>query len=225
MKAKITATVETITELSHDTKSFVLRTQEPFEFIAGQFVMVNVPFNNTHVRRAYSLASKQNGNKIELCLNYVDGGKGSEYFFKLKEGDSVSLDGPYGVFTVKETKREKFFICTGTGVVPLRSMIQQLNGAKMTLIFGKRAECDILYREEFEQLANGNQNFRYVVTLSRPHDGWNGERGYVQHVMKKFVHANGEFYVCGLKQMVDDVRKELVGMGVQEEHIHVERYV
>ena len=229
MIKKITATVEAITDLSHDTKSFILRAEQPFSFKTGQFVMVNVPFNDITVRRAYSLASKPDGNIIELCLNYVSGGKGSEYFFKLKEGDKILIDGPYGVFTVKDSGMEKFFICTGTGVVPLRSMIQQLleHGAKenITLIFGKRAEGDILYRTEFERLTKIFPNFTYVVTLSRPDGHWKGERGYVQDVMKKFIDKNGEFYICGLIEMVCDVRKVLIEMGIAPENIFAERYV
>ena len=229
MKERLYATIQAIHDLSHDTKSFLLRAENPFTFKTGQFIMVNVPFKKTYVRRAYSLASMPDSGRIELCLDYVKGGKASEYFFNLKVGEKLLIDGPYGVFTLKESDKEKFFICTGTGVAPFRAMIQQLAEQKakenFTLIFGERTEEELLYRNEFESLAKKNSRFKYIVTLSRSHESWKGELGYVQHVMKKHIHADGEFYVCGLKQMVDDVKNELLGMGVQLENIFTEKYM
>lgn len=226
---KMYATVEAISERSSDTKSFFLRTEQLLSFEPGQFIMVNVPFKDTYVRRAYSLASKPNSGRLELCLDYVKDGKASEYFFHLVVGEKLLIDGPYGVFTLKESGKEKFFICTGTGVAPFRAMIQQLVEQKakesFTLIFGERTEEELLYRSEFESLAKKKSRFKYIVTLSRPHENWKGERGYVQHVMKKHIHKDGEFYICGLKQMVDDVKNELLGMGVPLENIFTEKYV
>jgi NAD(P)H-flavin reductase len=220
---KFPAIITNIRQLSPDTKSFILETQE-MSWKPGQFVMINVPFKDTFIRRAYSIAS---ATKVEMCLNLVKGGKASEFLCNATEGTELEIDGPYGIFTLKENSNNKVFICTGTGVAPLRPMIQFLlnNKAKenITLIFGKRSEEDLLYREEFEQCAEQHDNFIYIPILSKPHDDWKGKNGYVQDALT--IADNTDYYICGLKEMVNDTKAKLESQGIKPENIFVERYV
>lgn len=228
---KINAKVESICQHCHDTKSFILRPQEQLQFTAGQFIMVNLPHGNTIVRRAYSIASMPGGETIELCINQTPNGTASSFFFSLKGGESIVIDGPYGIFKTQATPKTKFFIATGTGIAPIRSMIHGLlaqgSKAKLYLIFGERIEDELLYKKEFEQLQATNKNFYYIPTISRPHNRWVGEKGYVQHAMKKYINEPHEIeaYVCGLKEMVEDVKKTLLELGVEPQHIFTEKFV
>ncbi len=228
---KISATVESVHQHCKDTRSFILKLENPLPFIAGQFIMANVPYKNTFVRRAYSIASNPGSSGIELCLNEINGGIASNFFFNMKAGAKFQVDGPYGIFRVKSTPTPKLFIATGTGIAPIRSMILNLLSKdvnqQVTLIFGERTEDDLLYRKEFEALAVKHQKFTYIPTLSKAKKGWKGAAGYVQHVMKKYINEPNhiEVYICGLKEMVDDVRKILMDMGVDAKNILSEKFV
>lgn len=237
MTQKIKAKCIAIKQNCHDTKTFTFELEKPLNFTAGQFIMLNIPRNGILARRSYSIASPPNNTKaakqtIDICLNYLPGGAASEFLFNLKDHETIEIDGPYGLFTVdKNLGKDKIFIATGTGVAPIRAIIHDLfeKGVKenITLLFGERTEEEILFRNEFEQLAKQNKNFKYIVTLSNPHNNWKGEAGYIQTIMKKYINdiKNTEFYICGLKEMVDDVKKELLSMGTDPRNIFTERFV
>jgi NAD(P)H-flavin reductase len=103
---------------------------------------------------------------------------------------------------------------------------------KFTLIFGVRFEYGILYRPEFEELTRKHPNFRFWPTLTRPEAAWTGRRGrVVSHLIEAIEELEAikerpdvDVYVCGLKAMVDDVRKLLKEKGFDRKRIIYEKY-
>ncbi len=228
-----TTTLESVVSLCDSTKHFRFRLVDPptMTFKAGQFVLVFAEQNGKRIQRPYSIASSpDHTDYFELCLNRVPGGFMSNYLCDLTEGAAVQVQGPFGVFTLKEPPgRASAFVATGTGIAPFRSMIQWLlvRGAReeIWLFFGVRYETDVLYHAEWEALGKRHPNFHYIPTISRPKT-WTGHIGYVQHHLPKYLTdpSGLHVYICGLGQMVADVQQTLQGMGVTKEHIHFERY-
>jgi ferredoxin-NADP reductase len=170
-------------------------------------------------------------NRFELCLNRIQGGPGSAYLFGLELGAEVPFTGPWGTFAMRRmTEAPKAFIATGTGIAPVRSQLRWLfaqgYSGQAWLVFGVRNEEEMLYREEWETLAREHPNFRYLPTLSRPDDSWEGEQGYVQVQLEKHLkgRTDMEFYLCGRGAMVREVRGLLEGWGVEKKRIRSERY-
>ena len=227
------ATVERIDSLSYNVRGFHLKLVEPpqLAFKAGQFIIMNVPHEGKIVKRAYSVASPPHElNAVELCIQHVEGGIASTYFWKLKEGDAVSISGPHGNFLLKEPlDYDPVFIATGTGVAPLRAMIKHLFQIHCTrhvwLLFGTRYEHALLYESEFRSLAGLRQNFHYIPTVSRPKE-WHGEVGHVQQIFQKHItdYADKEIYLCGWLEVVKAVCKDLEGFGVPKEKLHYEEW-
>ncbi len=228
-----------IEDESPSVKRFYLEIEdvEDFEFEAGQFVTLDLPISEKRLKRwrSYSIANPPDGtNVIELCIVLLEGGLGSTYLFKeVGIGSSIRFKGPSGAFYLpKEINDDLVLVCTGTGVAPFRSMIHNLlnknmDRKKIHLIFGARKEEDILYREEFEQLAADHPEFTYDVCLSRE-DHWEGYRGYVHQVyMEKYPEHPEEtrFYLCGWSQMIDEaVEKLLLNKKVDKKNIIYELY-
>lgn len=216
------------------TKHFEFETRNgtQFDYEPGQFISMEVEIQGERCIRSYSIASSpHHDNRFDLCLNIIPRGLVSPWLFDLKPGDSIEFSGPHGLFTLRQPlDAVSAFIATGTGIAPIRAMLQYLyqqpNSAESWLIFGVRNEDDILYREEFERMARENRGFHLVPTLSRPHAGWKGHTGYVQEqiaeylVDRKGLHA----YICGLKKMVDDVRRQLESMGYDPSALSYEKY-
>lgn len=207
---------------------------ERFDFIPGQFVTADLPIHEKRNKRwrSYSIASMPDGtNIIELVIVYLDGGLGTTYLFnQVDEGAEVILRGPQGVFTLPENlDNDFFFVCTGTGIAPFRSMLHYIKEHKLPhkelhLIFGTRTQKDLLYYDEMKQLEKELEGFHYHPVLSR--EKWDGEEGYVHDVYEKVCanKPNAQFMLCGWKMMVDDARKRLEQMGYDKKQVHFELY-
>lgn len=225
------ALVET-RELAPEVRHFVFQVPEVQElpFKPGQFVSFKQTFGGREFTRAYSIASRPNGNRFELCLNMVEGGTFSPYLFAMKPGDSVEMTPPLGFFVIRNPAKSALFVATGTGIAPFRSMVPEYLGhpdAKdLTLLFGVRYHNSIYYGEEFETLARQRSNFRFWPTLSRPEPFWTGRSGHVQiHLLEAIGDQRDmDVYICGLKAMVDDVRAILKALGFDRKQIIFEKY-
>ncbi len=203
---------------------------ESFEFVPGQWVSMTETVDGKKVTRAYSIASLPQANQFEICLNKVEGGMFTPYLFSLNPGDIVPTKGPVGSFTLRAKDREAIFVATGTGVVPYRPMLAQAgyleHGNPTTLIFGARYAEGLMFREEFEALAQQHSNFTFLPTVTRPPDGWAGRSGRVQPLLWEILgeRTDVDVYVCGLKEMVESVRDELKARGFDRKQIIVEKY-
>ena len=221
---------------------------QPMEFVPGQWVstLLGVPEvtpepsgAETEMKRSYSIASSPDGSpRFEIAVTRVQGGPGSTRLHTLEPGAVLRFVGPQGFFTRTSPASElpALMIATGTGVTPMRSMLQAAaaRGQRSTvwLVLGVREERDLLYGEEFRALAREHAFFRFEPTLSRPVATWQGKRGYVQtHVRGLWseLAARGEgtphAYICGLERMVGSVRELLrKEMGLPRQQVHSERY-
>ncbi len=210
---------------------FEFREKPRFDFKPGQFVMVEVEKEGKTVKKPYSISSPPHlPNQIELCIKKVEGGFVSNWFFNLKVGDVIPVQGPLGNFALKGPLPEHLlFVATGTGVAPLRGMIFDLfhrgHTGKVSLLLGVRYENEILFRKEFEALAKKHANFEFIPTVSRPKN-WQGASGYVQEqIGQRFPNPAGiQIYACGLVPMINALREDLTKIGYPKEVIHYEKW-
>jgi ferredoxin-NADP reductase len=252
-----TARLEEKLVLSERAQCFHLEFSIPefdvFDFIPGQFVsLVADDANGKQQTRAYSIASAPRSNTFALCVNRVEGGFFSNRLCDFEPGSEVQFHGPHGLFTLRQPLTDSIFIATGTGVAPMRGFIEHLfpesgedrsEGRRIWLVYGTRHETEIYYQRYFEKVSAERHNFRYLSSLSRPHEGWEGLRGYVQDHVGEIVttrnsgHHSGpaptvaegvgfdiHAYVCGLNEMVSGNRDRLMSLGWQRKQVIFERY-
>lgn len=209
---------------------FRLAPGKELHFRTGQFAQMFIPLPDGKIRRSsYSIASAPSRtDAFELCVTLVDGGKSSTYLHNLKPGDKIQAMAPLGTFHFFDDGRDSVFVATGSGIAPFRSMIldqlEKKTSKTLTLIFGNRFEEDIIYRKDWEALAVKHRNFKPHFTLSRA--DWKGMKGYVQDHIEDSVPdpKSKNFYICGLKNMIDAVEQKLLALGVPKEQIHFERF-
>src|SRR5205823_2427493 len=133
-------------------------------------------------------------------------------------------------FVLRNPASDSILVATGTGIAPFRSILKthlaDHSQQQFTLVFGVRYERNLMYREEFEQLAAQYPNFHFWPTLSRPDENWRGRTGHVQaHVFEAIGERRDvDVYICGLKLMVDDVRAKLKELGFDRKRIIFEKY-
>jgi len=221
-------------DIGPDVRHFVFEALavEKLDFEPGQFVSLSDEVEGKKVTRAYSVASPPNGNHFELCLNRVNLGTFSPHLFSLKPGGTIPMKGPFGSFTLRHPILDSMFVATGTGIAPFRSMLldsriwEAAPDRKHKLILGVRHEDGVLYREEFEALEREHPGFQFLPVVSRPGDQWTGRTGRVQpHLLEAIGgRRDVQVYVCGFKEMVNDVRQRLKALGFDRKSVVYEKY-
>jgi CDP-4-dehydro-6-deoxyglucose reductase len=232
LRAKLLSWKELAPEVHHF--EFEIPGKQDFTFTPGQFVSVLEKVDGREITRAYSIASPREGNRFSLCLNHVPDGLVSSYLFQIAPGEEVEMHEPLGYFTLRHPERRAVFVGTGTGIAPFRSMLLDhlpKTQPRITLLFGARHEHGLLYRDELEKLAADYPTFHFLPTITRPTDSWTGRTGRVQAHLDEALalenpaaKINVDVYVCGLKEMVDDVRQELKRRGFDRKQIIYEKY-
>jgi ferredoxin-NADP reductase len=232
LKAKLLGQRELAPEVHHF--DFEVLGNDAFSFSPGQFISVVKEIEGKEITRAYSIASPHDGNHFALCLNRVQDGILSPYLFSLQPGDTVDITEPLGYFTLRHPGHRIVFVATGTGIAPFRSMLLHhlpSTQPEVTLLFGARYPQGLLYKDEFEELAQHYPKFRFLPTVTRPDEIWQGRTGRVQTHLEEALALRTpdegstiDVYICGLREMVDDVRKELKARGFDRKQIIYEKY-
>jgi Na+-transporting NADH:ubiquinone oxidoreductase subunit F len=197
--------------------------------------------NDEEIFRAYSMANHPaEGDIVMLNVRIATPPPGtnhppgisSSFIFNLKQGNRVTVSGPYGEFFIKETDREMIYVGGGAGMAPMRSHLFHLfktvkTGRKVSFFYGARSMREMFYHEQFLEIAEAFPNFSYTVALSEPlpEDNWTGPVGFIHQVvqdnylMKHPDPGEIEYYLCGPPMMIDAVNKMLYNMGVDSEMI------
>ena len=219
--------------------------------------------NNEEVIRAYSMASyPAEGRKIMLNVRVaappwdrakdtwadINPGIASSYIFGLKEGDEVTISGPYGEFFINESDAEMLYIGGGAGMAPMRSHLYELfktlqTGRKVTYWYGGRSRAELFYIHYFRDLEKEFPNFKFFLVLSDalPEDNWvnkencddpngDGFSGFVhQVVMDQYLEKHEapedlEVYFCGPPLMNQAVIKMCDDWGVPDENVRFDDF-
>ncbi len=187
------------------------------QFIAGQFVMIDVPDSHTTVQRAFSFAHSPNDSKnVVWYVKILEGGIASAFFKQCKNGDSVVFHEPQGHMLLPVMLPDTLiFIATSTGIAPYFSMLHELARnhpqQHIQLLFGCREESDLFVQNELKQFQKLLPHLSVLYTLSSPSSTWSGLTGRVyEHLYLLATSPQSSMYLCGNKQMIIDVRTSLI---------------
>jgi Na+-transporting NADH:ubiquinone oxidoreductase subunit F len=195
------------------------------------YSMANYPEEKGVVKFNIRIATPPPGSKD------INPGIMSSYVFNLKPGDKVTVYGPFGEFFAKDTDAEMVFVGGGAGMAPMRSHIfdqlKRLNSKrKISFWYGARSLRELFYQDEYDQLAEENDNFEWHVAMSdpQPEDNWEGLTGFIHNVLyEEYLKDHPapedcEFYMCGPPIMNQSVISMLENMGVEPENIMLDDF-
>jgi NAD(P)H-flavin reductase len=232
-----TATIERIVEHDVDTRSLFLRlpAKTAFTFTPGQFISVAIPLPNENRVRPYTIASSPGDDgPLEIVLDLVPGGAGSEYLFARTVGDRLNFTGPFGLFTLERPPDiETIFAAEATAIAPIRPMLHralaQPSTVPLKLFHAARTRKELLYADEFQATARRYANFSYEPILAQPPAGWSGRSGTVmEHIRALFVDGDARrdraFYLCGVGNGVIELRDLLRKAGYPRRAVQYERW-
>lgn len=202
--------------------------------------------------RAYSMASYPGENYLKFnvriatpppkgkCIDHSKPwGICSSYLFSLKEGDKVTLSGPFGESHMIDDDRPVYFLIGGAGSSFGRSHILDLffnqnTKRKIELWYGARSLRENIYEDDFKKLAEERENFSYHLVLSEPlaedfEGGWPKDDPVKTNFLFKAFELGALkeiempedclYYVCGPPMHNKSVINLLDAYGVEEDSI------
>jgi len=221
---------------------FSYPTDPSWSFQAGQYMIFHLPVQEKghHARRLYSIASAPSQkDTLDFIIEMVPGGIGSLYVENMGEGDSITMQGPAGIFTLKPSERDIVMLATGTGIVPMYSMIADrvtYNAKRevphIYLFWGLKFKKDIYLKNELAILAAAYPHFHYSICLSREKESTATHClvGRVTIGLRKLIEktdnlkTNFDFYLCGDPHVVEALKEELQKNDVPKEQIFFEKF-
>lgn len=214
-----------IAEHAPDTRSLFLAQQgERLAYHPGQFLSCLLPVGGETIIRPYSLASDPADDELEICLNRVENGLGSNYLLGLEVGETLRYTGPWGTFTLERAPEvETVFIAEGTAIAPIRPMLHRAlaTGARQPLIllYAADASARLLYRGELEGLAKAHPLFRFEPLTSGT---------LPDEVERRFIAGDSDrhrrFFICGVGTIVPTLRDLLRRAGYERRAVQYEKW-
>lgn len=220
---------EQLRQAAHDVMVIQLKlpAAERLQFLAGQYLEILLKDGR---RRAFSIANPPHEDAcIELHIRHVEGGTFTDHVFAdMKARTLLRIEGPFGNFFLREdSDRPMLLIGGGTGLAPLKSMIEHAFHVGLTrpmhLFWGVRARRDLYMDEVPNRWAAEHEDFQYTPVLSepRPEDAWPGETGtVVAAVLRHYPNLSGfDAYIAGPPAMCEAARDAFREQGLPAERM------
>lgn len=217
-------------------RSLLLRVglDAPFAYQPGQAVLVGSA--SSEARRPYSVANgprrSARDHRIELLVGLGKDGTPGPHLPVVDAGIPLTLEGPLGSFVYPEGAGDGavLFVAGGTGIAPLRAMLQDLldEGAapRASLLYSARTPEEFAFDGELRLLAAAGR-LRYHRTATREADAtWHGDRGRISRAQLESLVDGPETlcFVCGPAALVHEVPRMLLEIGVAPERIRIEEW-
>jgi NAD(P)H-flavin reductase len=205
-----------------------------FEFKAGQAVVVGA-HGQAH-RRPYSIASSPESaadmNALELLVGLDHEGSAGPHFSSLARGTLFDVEGPIGTFTFPPalTHRRLLFVAGGTGIAPLRAMLDHAlrvhPAERISLLYSARRADEFAFMPELRaHEAAGRLELHPTVT--RDDVEWAGGRGRIgRSHFEAVLHDRLDTlcFICGPGSLVAEAVATLTELGVPRAAIRTEEW-
>jgi glycine betaine catabolism B len=217
----------------------------PFSYTAGQFAFFDIGGVYDDPKgpiRHFTISSSPTENFIMFSTRIRD----SPYkkrLSTLEEGARVKVRGPEGRFVLHEDySKPAVFLSGGIGVTPFRSMIKYATDEqlplKIIMFDSNRNRDNILFKKEFDEWANKNNNLKIIYAISEDEqqqsssaaNDWKAEYGRINKAMiLKYLDTNmlnnSVFYICGPPSMLKAMQSLLQdNLEIPKERIKVEEF-
>jgi dihydroorotate dehydrogenase electron transfer subunit len=195
MGRPISVSVVDVVEESDKTRT--IRFSYPFDdtkFHPGQFMMIWVPgVDEVPMSVSY-------WNPPDAGVTVAPIGEATSALVSLKTGQMIGIRGPFGTAFSTDSKRA-LVVGGGIGMAPLRPLTYELldQGVQVTLLIAARTKGELVYLNEFENLATAS--FRFQTSTD---DGSMGYKGLATDAAKAILDGEtlDTIYACGPELMM-----------------------
>ncbi len=212
--------------------------EQEFCFTPGQYITIKKELDGEEVRRAYSICSSKKSNTIRIGVKAVDNGTFSIYATTdLKVGDVLEVSPPEGRFTLNPDNDNQNYLAfvAGSGITPVLSMLKSVleteTDCKFVLVYGNKSPDKTMFKAEIDQLKVIYPEQLFVYYAFSEVNDENAIFGRIDVSTVNYIIKNkhkgtdfDEFFLCGPENMIDTVKKDLLGKGIASENTHFELF-
>lgn len=204
--------------LSHDpvgSDAWLLRLERPdWTWAAGQ--LVSLQGADPLDQRDYTIASGERDDTLDVIYRLIPHGILTPFLRGKQAGDRLTVQGPYGRFTLRDPSRPLLFCATGTGIAPCRAYVRSVPNLNLTLLHGVRSPTDLYFQSEWSGI-------RYLPCCSREPLDEKTER-LTERLGTMALDPDTHVYLCGANEMIYEVQDLLAARGIPPEHMFQEPY-
>jgi len=206
-----------------------------FDFLAGQFVTIRFSSGGQTYSRVFTIASPPTrADRIALTIKAAADGRATRILHDhFGEGSAVEISDAGGDFTLEGRAVEKaLFLCAGSGITPLMSMVRALhgNGKDLDVAFIQcaRTPDDILFEHELRMLRESMPKLR-VETVCSQASGSPDPRVIGRLDMAQLARLVPDatartVFLCGPAGFMQTMRRHMVELGVPAGRIFEEAF-
>lgn len=204
---------------------------------AGQFLPFQIQIEDPKykgVMRTYSLSIVPNESMYRISIKKIENGLISSYLHdNLEIGDVIEAMEPAGIFTIKESSKNKplVLISAGIGVTPLLSMLYEESKSRNNIYFVQAVQNSSIhpFKNDIDAICK-YKNLSNTVFYSNPLDSDKEgvDYDFTGRIDKEWIRNNlpldGDFYFCGPPAFMKALENNLLDLGVKEESINYELF-
>ncbi len=223
--------VSDINEETSQAKSFTFKIEDKyrrlFNYQAGQFLSLRLPYDNGYLDRCYSLSSSPEEDKaLKITVKRVTDGRASNLLNdSIKTGDIIDIAPPSGRFVPTTNRSPITLFAGGSGITPIISIIKHTlskTSLDVRLFYTNSTQDQIIFEQELSELCR-----RYPKRF-HCHHHISANKGRVnESAIKHFVADNTQhdFFICGPSPFMDLTENTLQTLGVSNQAIFLERFI
>jgi predicted ferric reductase len=197
--------------------------KKKINILSGQFISLQLKaFGETH---PFSMMRYDEATgKITLGIKVF--GRFTKNLNEIKIGKTLSITGPFGVFTSEaRNSNSKVLLAGGIGVTPFVDLIEKFGSQNTYLCYAVRNSNQLVNHQGF--IATLGQNYQAFVSDEAIDRDKNIVQGYIekdnlQTLISKTSSA--DFYICGPKPFMKIMKDHLESLGVAKTKIHIEEF-
>ncbi|MDD1779814.1 hybrid-cluster NAD(P)-dependent oxidoreductase [Enterovibrio sp. ZSDZ35] len=232
---KLNLKVREVEEVAKDFKTFWFDSQQGTQpqYKAGQHLPIELNIDGERIQRRYTLSSSPTRpERLAISVKRVEGGQVSNWIHdNFVVGSQFKAQQPDGQFHLSDdvAKRSPLLLLSGgSGVTPMMSMLRAMadsDGIHDVLFWHQcRAEEDIPFASELEELTKQHKGLSVVFTLSRPSSSWTGESGRLSasHLVAMSNLEARQIYLCGPEGFMSSAKVLLEEAGISPDKVQQE---
>ncbi len=217
---KLAYSVNEVNDLGNGITEVKLKASaNSLSYKAGQFVFVKFPSISKKEQHPFTISSHPTEGNLRITVKGL-GDYTDNLHEKIAVGEPVTIEGPFGLFTLDNVKRnDQVWIAGGIGITPFLSLIKDIDDQKKVKLFWcVNNESEAVYKYEIEAVLANKPNIDFTIWASQ-------DNGYLTADQLGLTSYNDKDYlICGPQVLKTSMMTQLKKKGVKQNQFHDEEF-